>query len=70
LTFTALRQAVPALSKDADFIADVQKTMRFQPRFEIGEQDENTFPGAAQVPAELLTFLRQFLEPGQSDGPS
>ena len=61
---TTLRQAVTALSKDADFIAESQKVMRFYPRFEIGEQGEKTFQRAAQVPPELLSFLRQYMEQG------
>lgn len=59
-----LRQAVAALSKDADFIAESQKAMRFHPRFEVGEQGEKTFQRAAQIPAELLSFLRQYMEQG------
>ena len=61
---TTLRQAVTALSKDADFIAESQKVMRFYPRFEIGEQGEKTFQRAAQVPPDLLSFLRQYMEQG------
>lgn len=61
---SALRQAVAALSKDADFIAESQKVMRFHPRFEVGEQGEKTFQRAAQVPPELLSFLRQYMEQG------
>jgi len=61
---TTLRQAVAALSKDADFIAESQKVMRFYPRFEIGEQGEKTFQRAAQVAPELLSFLRQYMEQG------
>ena len=61
---TTLRQAVLALSKDADFIADAQKAMRFYPRFEIGEQGEKTFQRAAQISPEILNFLRKFMEEG------
>jgi tripartite-type tricarboxylate transporter receptor subunit TctC len=58
----ALRQGVMGLSKDSDFIADAQKTMRFHPRFEIGEQGERTFQRAAQIPAEVVNFLQKFIE--------
>jgi tripartite-type tricarboxylate transporter receptor subunit TctC len=61
---TTMRQALLTLSKDADFIADAQKTMRFHPRFEIGEQGEKTFQRAAQISPEILSFLRKFMEEG------
>ena len=58
----ALRQGIAGLAKDSDFIADAQKTMRFHPRFEIGEQGERTFQRAAQIPAEVVSFLQKFIE--------
>ncbi len=58
----ALRRGVLGLSKDADFIADAQKTMRFYPRFEVGEQGERVFQRAAQISLEIVTFLRQYIE--------
>jgi tripartite-type tricarboxylate transporter receptor subunit TctC len=59
---TALRQGIAGLSKDSDFIGEAQKTMRFHPRFEIGEQGERTFQRAAQIPAEVVTFLQKYIE--------
>ena len=58
----ALRQGITGLSKDSDFIAEAQKTMRFYPRFEIGEQGERTFQRASQIPAEVVTFLQKYIE--------
>jgi tripartite-type tricarboxylate transporter receptor subunit TctC len=57
-----LRQAVNALSKDSDFIGDAMKTMRFHPRFEVGEQGEKLFQRVAQTPPEVVTFIRQYIE--------
>jgi len=59
---TALRQAVVALSKDSDFIGDAMKTMRFHPRFEVGEQGERLFQRVSQTPPEVIAFLRQFID--------
>jgi hypothetical protein len=57
-----LRQAVVALSKDSDFIGDAMRTMRFHPRFEVGEQGEKLFQRVAQTPPEVVTFIRQYIE--------
>ena len=35
-----MRQAFSALAKDEEFIAEAKKVMRFQPRFETGEDGE------------------------------
>jgi hypothetical protein len=43
-----------------------RKTVRFHPRFEIGEQSEKTFQRAAQISPDLLNFLRKFMEEGIS----
>lgn len=57
-----LRQGITGLSKDSDFIAEAQKAMRFQPRFEIGEQGERTFQRAAQISPDVFNFLRKYIE--------
>jgi hypothetical protein len=59
---TTLRQAIVSLSKDADFNADAMKTMRFQPRFEVGEQGERLFQRVSQTPPEIVNFIRQYIE--------
>ena len=59
---TTLRQAMVSLSKDSDFLGDAQKTMRFHPRFEVGEQGERLFQRASQTPPEVVTFIRQYIE--------
>jgi tripartite-type tricarboxylate transporter receptor subunit TctC len=58
----ALRQGITGLSKDSDFIAEAQKTMRFHPRFEIGEQGERIFQRAAQISPEIVSFLKKYIE--------
>jgi len=59
---TTLRQAIVSLSKDSDFLGDAQKTMRFHPRFEVGEQGERLFQRASQTPQEIVTFIRQYID--------
>lgn len=58
----ALRQAFAALSKDEEFIAEAKKGMRFHPRFETGEEGERLRQKILQVPAELVDFVRQFID--------
>jgi tripartite-type tricarboxylate transporter receptor subunit TctC len=59
---TALRQGFAALSKDSDFIADALKTIRFHPRFEVGEQGERMFQRVSQTPPDVISFIRQYIE--------
>jgi len=59
---TVLRQAFAALSKDADFIADALKTIRFHPRFEVGEQGERLFQRVSQTPPDVIDFIRQYID--------
>ncbi|HXG49848.1 MAG TPA: hypothetical protein VNN77_00380 [candidate division Zixibacteria bacterium] len=58
----ALRQASMSLARDSDFIADATRSMRFHPRFEVGEAGERLFHRVSQTPAEIVTFLRQYIE--------
>ena len=44
---TILRQAIDSLAKDQEFLDDAVKTMRFQPRFEVGEAGERMFKRVA-----------------------
>ena len=57
-----LRQAIVSLSKDSDFNAEAMKAMRFQPRFEVGEQGEQLFQKVSQTPPEIVTFIRQYID--------
>ncbi len=57
-----LRQAFDGLSKDQDFLQDAIATMRFQPRFEVGEAGERLFKVASQSSPEIIAFLRKFIE--------
>ena len=59
---TTLRQAIASLSKDSDFNADAMKTMRFHPRFELGEQGERLFQRISQTPPEIVNFIRQYID--------
>jgi hypothetical protein len=36
--------------------------MRFHPRFEVGEQGEQTFQRAAQISPEIVNFLKKYIE--------
>jgi hypothetical protein len=61
-TITILRQAFQSLAKDEDFLSDAVRTMRFQPRFEVGEAGELLFRRASQTPPEIIAFLRQYID--------
>jgi tripartite-type tricarboxylate transporter receptor subunit TctC len=58
----ALRQAFAGLSKDEEFIAEAMKVMRFHPRFEVGEDGEKLKQKVLTAPAEIIDFVRQFIE--------
>ena len=57
-----LRKAFDALSKDQDFLGDAVASMRFQPRFEVGEAGERLFKRASQASPEVVSFLRKYIE--------
>jgi hypothetical protein len=61
-TITILRQAFESLARDEDFLAEAVKTMRFQPRFEVGQSGEVLFKRASQTSPEIINFLRQYIE--------
>jgi tripartite-type tricarboxylate transporter receptor subunit TctC len=61
-TIVTLRKAFEALSRDQDFLQEAIATMRFQPRFEIGEAGERLFQRASQTPAEIVDFLRKYIK--------
>jgi tripartite-type tricarboxylate transporter receptor subunit TctC len=58
----AMRQAFTSLSKDEEFIADAKKVMRFQPRFDVGEDGEKLRDRVLTAPAEVVDFVRQYIE--------
>jgi hypothetical protein len=58
----AIRQAFSALSKDEEFIADAMKVMKYHPRFDIGEDGERLKQKVLQAPAEVVDFVRQYVE--------
>jgi hypothetical protein len=57
-----LRAAFNSLAKDQDFLEDAVRTMRFQPRFEVGQAGEALFKRASQTPPEVINFLRQYID--------
>lgn len=57
-----LRKAFDGLSRDQDFIQEALGTMRFQPRFEIGEAGERLFQRATATSPEIVNFLRKYIE--------
>jgi len=57
-----LRKAFDSLSRDQDFLQDAITTMRFQPRFEVGEAGERLFRQASLTSPEIVNFLRKYIE--------
>jgi tripartite-type tricarboxylate transporter receptor subunit TctC len=62
---TQLRQAFAALSRDEEFVAEAKKVMRFHPRWETGEDGEKLRDKVLTAPAEIVDFIRQFIEQGR-----
>lgn len=61
-TIGILRKAFDSLSRDHDFLQEAIATMRFQPRFEVGEAGERLFQRASQTSPEVVNFLRKYIE--------
>lgn len=61
-TIGILRKAFDSLSRDQDFLQEAIATMRFQPRFEVGEAGERLFQRASQTSPEIVHFLRKYIE--------
>ena len=57
-----MRQAFANLSKDEEFIAEAKKAMRFQPRFDIGEDGEKLREQVLTASDEIVEFVQQFIE--------
>jgi len=57
----AMRQAVEGLAKDEEFLADAKKIMRFQPRFQIGEEGLKLYQQLTEVSPEIVRFLKDFI---------
>lgn len=58
----ALRQAFVGLSNDEEFIGEAKKVMRFQPRFESGEDGERLRDKVLRAPSEIVEFVRKYVE--------
>ena len=57
-----LRKAFDSLAKDQDFLQDAIATMRFQPRFEVGDAGERLFKQASAASPEVVNFLRKYID--------
>jgi len=57
-----MRQAFSLLAKDEEFIAEAKKVMRFQPRFEVGEDGEKLRERVLRAPKEIVEFVQKFVE--------
>jgi len=58
----AMRHAFTQLAKDEEFITEAKKVMRFQPRFEVGEDGEKLREKVLRAPTEVVDFVRKFVE--------
>jgi putative tricarboxylic transport membrane protein len=58
----AMRQAFTSLAKDEEFIGEAKKAMRFQPRFEIGEDGEKLRERVLKAPPEVIDFVRKYVD--------
>jgi len=61
-TIAILRRAFDGLAKDQDFLQEAVATMRFQPRFEVGDAGEKLFKQASAAPPEVVNFLRKYID--------
>jgi tripartite-type tricarboxylate transporter receptor subunit TctC len=61
-TIAILRKAFDSLSRDQDFLQEAVATMRFQPRFEVGEAGEKLFRQASAVSPDIVNFLRKYID--------
>jgi tripartite-type tricarboxylate transporter receptor subunit TctC len=59
---SAMRQAFTALSNDEEFIAEAKKVMRFQPRFDVGDDGERLRDRVLRAPPEVVNFVRKFID--------
>jgi tripartite-type tricarboxylate transporter receptor subunit TctC len=57
----AMRQAVEALSKDEEFLAESKKVMRFQPRFQLGDEGVKLYKQVSDISPEIVTFLKDYV---------
>ncbi len=58
----AMRYAFSQLAKDEEFIAEAKKIMRFQPRFEVGEDGEKLRDRVLRAPTEVISFVQKYVQ--------
>jgi hypothetical protein len=58
----AMRRAVEGLAKDEEFLADAKRVMRFQPRFQIGEEGLKLYQQITEISPEIVAFLKDYIE--------
>ncbi len=57
----ALREGFVSMARDPKFLKDAEKTIKFQPRYTIGEDAEKLFDEVSRAPAEMKKFINQFI---------
>jgi hypothetical protein len=57
----ALREGFASMARDPKFLKDAEKTIKFQPKYTIGEDAEKLFNEASQAPAEMKKFINDFI---------
>ncbi|MBI2317563.1 MAG: hypothetical protein HYU75_11310 [Betaproteobacteria bacterium] len=56
-----MRAAMEKLSRDAEYIADYEKVVKFKPRFIVGAKGERIIAGLGSVKPSFVSFLRTYL---------
>ena len=56
-----LKDTYARCHKDPEFIAEAKKVMRFQPRFQIGEEGLKLYQQLTEVSPEIVTFLKDYI---------
>ena len=57
-----MRQAFALLAKDEEFLGEAMKVMKFHPRFETGVDGEKLRDKLLRAPAEVIEFVRKYVE--------
>ena len=61
-SISILRKAFDALSRDQDFLQDAITAMRFSRALKSVKRGERLFQPASQTTAEVISFLREYIE--------
>jgi tripartite-type tricarboxylate transporter receptor subunit TctC len=63
----AVRTGIVALSKDAEFRAEAQRTMKFTPTFVAGEKAEAAYREKLKSDPAIVAFVRAYIEKGKAE---